>query len=128
VNQPKLTINESAAQTPTAQVIAKAAQEANVTDSKGRVITLRKPGILAQYRIIEVMGQSADIATYRGMVTPLIWISAIDGDHVPPLASKLQLEGLIQRIGDEGLEAVVSGIVKHFGQQDAEADKAAIKK
>lgn len=123
----KLTVH-GAAQSPTAQVIAKAVSEVNVTDSTGRVITLKKPGILAQYRIIETMGKSADIETYRGMVTPLIWISAIDGDHIPPIASKLQLDALIQRVGDEGLEAVVKGIVTHFGAQDDEADKAALKK
>jgi hypothetical protein len=123
----KLTVHETAP-TPTAQVIAKAGAEVNVTDSKGRVISLKKPGILSQYRIIETMGKSADIETYRGMVTPLIWISAIDGDYVPPIASKLQLEALIQRVGDEGLEAVVKGIVENFGEQDDEANRAAIKK
>ena len=74
------------------------------------------------------MGPSADIVTYRGMVTPLIWISAIDGEPVSLPTNKLQLNALIQSVGDEGLEAVVKGIVEHFGQQDAEADKAAIKK
>lgn len=126
IAQPKLTLHD--AQTPTAQLIAKAAQEVTVTDSKGRVISIRKPGILAQYRIIETMGKSADIETYRGMVTPLIWISAIDSDPVAQPVNKLQLEALIQRVGDEGLEAVVQGIVKHFGEQDTEADKNAIKK
>lgn len=124
--QPKLILHDP--QSPTAQVIAKAVSEVSVTDSKGRTITLRKPGILAQYRIIETMGKSADIETYRGMVTPLIWISAIDGDAVAQPVNKLQLEALISRVGDEGLEAVVKGIIQHFGEQDADADKAAIKK
>lgn len=122
----KLTVHET--QSPSAQVIAVAAAEVNVTDSKGRVITLKKPGILAQYRIIETMGKSADIETYRGMVTPFIWVAAVDGDPVAPIANKMQLEALIQRVGDEGLEAIVGGIVKHFGEQDAEKDKASIKK
>jgi hypothetical protein len=124
MKQPKMTLGE----TPTAQLIAKAAAEVSVTDASGRVISIRKPGILAQYRIIETMGPSADIVTYRGMVTPLIWISAIDGEPVSLPTNKLQLNALIQSVGDEGLEAVVKGIVEHFGQQDAEADKAAIKK
>jgi hypothetical protein len=120
----KLTMHE----TPTGQVIATAAAEVMVEDSRGRVFTIRRPGILAQYRIIEVMGASADIATYRGMVTPLIYISAIDGDVVSQPVNKIQLEALIQRVGDEGLEAVVDGLIKHFGKSDPEADKAAIKK
>jgi hypothetical protein len=120
----KLTVNE----TPTAQILAKAAAEATVTDATGRAISIRKPGFLAQFRIIETMGQSADIATYRDMVNPLIYICAIDGDPVTLPTNKLQLEALIQRIGDEGFKAVVEGIVKHFGQADADAEKAAVKK
>jgi hypothetical protein len=122
----KLTVNE----TPTAQLLANAAAEFLVEDSKGRVFTLQRPGILAQFRIVEVMGASADIQTYRGMVTPLIYIAAIDGDPIAKPVNKLQLEALIQRVGDEGLDAVVKGIVKHFGdkEDDPEADKAAIKK
>jgi hypothetical protein len=123
---PKLTVHE--AQTPSAQVVAKGASEVTVHDSKGRAFSIRKPGILAQYGIIETMGPSADIATYRGMVTPLIWISAIDGEPVSFPKNRLQLSALIQAVGDEGLEAVVKGIVEHFGDQNAEADKAAIKK
>lgn len=126
MNQSKLTVH--AAETPTAHLIAQAAASVQVTDSKGRVISIRKPGILAQYRIVEVMGKSADIETYRGMVTPLIYITAIDDDPIAQPTNKLQLEALIQRTGDEGLEAVIKGIVQNFGEQDAEADKAAIKK
>lgn len=120
----KLTLNES----PTTQLIAKAAAHAEVTDSRGRVFRIAKPGILAQFRIIEVMGKSADIETFRGMVTPLIYIAAIDGDEVSQPINRMQLDALIQRVGDDGLEAVVHGVVKHFGKSDAEAEKAALKK
>ena len=44
MKQPKMTLGE----TPTAQLIAKAAAEVSVTDASGRVISIRKPGILAQ--------------------------------------------------------------------------------
>jgi hypothetical protein len=118
-----VTLNEA----PSKQVVAKMAAKISVTDSKGRVIGLRKPGLLAQYRIIEVMGESADIATYRSMVTPLIYISSFDGDPESPPVNKMQLEALIKRVGEEGLEAIVRGIVEHFGNRDADADKAELK-
>ncbi len=118
-------------ETPSQQAIAKLATEFEVTDERGRMLTLKKPGALAQYRIVETMGQSADIKTYAQMVLPLIFLVAIDGDPVRQPASKLQLEALITRLGDEGIDAVLKGVGKHFGEtleEDAEVSKATLKK
>jgi len=125
MNQPALMIHD----TPTAQIIAQAAQEFTKKDARGRVFTLRKPPLLAQYRIIEVMGKSADIDTYRRMVTPLIYITGIDDDPITPPTNKMQLEALIQRIGDDGLTAVSECLEEHFGKKpDAEEEREALKK
>jgi hypothetical protein len=127
MNQPKLTIKTG--ETPTAQIIAQGAPEYSTKDARGRVFTIKKPGLLAQYRIVEVMGKSADIQTYRQMVTPLIYIVGIDDDPITPPTNKMQLEALIQRIGEDGLKAVSECLEEHFGEKsDPEADKEAIKK
>ncbi|MGC5301786.1 hypothetical protein, partial [Escherichia coli] len=55
----------------TQELIAAAAAEHTVTDASGRVITLRKPGILAQYRLIDALGNSARNEVYVGMVMPV---------------------------------------------------------
>lgn len=121
-------------ETPSQQAIAKLATEYQVTDERGRVLTLKKPGALAQYRIVETAGQSADIKTYMQMVLPLIFLIAIDGDPVRQPATKLQLEALITRLGDEGIAAVMQGVREHFGEspegaEDAqEVNKASLKK
>jgi hypothetical protein len=120
----KLTVDK----TPTEQVIAKAAAEVKVTDAKGRTITLKKPGILAQYRLIEALGDTAKNEVYLAMSVPLLYVAAVDGEPESPLSSKLLVEALIQRLGDEGVEAVMLGVRGHFGTVDPEADKAAIKK
>ncbi len=120
----KVTVKES---TPSAQLIAKAMQEVTVTDSTGRAIKLRKPGVLAQYRLVEVLGQAAENRVYLSMCIPLIYVSEIDGIAVSQPSTKLQVEALIQRLDEHGIDAVSEGVQENFGKQDPEADKAVIK-
>jgi hypothetical protein len=115
--------------TPSQQAIAKAAQEFVVEDARGRRITLKKPAVLAQYRLIEVAGETAKNEVYMGMVLPLIFVTAIDEEAVYQPTTKLQLEALITRLDEDGIEAVMKGCKAHFGASvDPEVDKAAIKK
>jgi hypothetical protein len=87
------------------------------TDAKGRVFTVRKPDFLAQFRLVEVLGQSAQNDMYMRMVGPLTFIGAIDGDQIPLPTSKAQLEALIKRVGEEGYVAVVECVAEKFGVQ-----------
>lgn len=115
-------------ETPTQQVVAKATAEYEVIDSAGRKFKLRKPGFLAQFRLVELVGESAKNDVYMRMILPLVYIAAIDGDAVAMPANKLQLEALIQRVEEHGFSAVAEGLMAHFGSQDAEADKDRLKK
>ena len=113
---------------PTEQLVATAQQQFDVTDARGRTITLRKPGVLAQFRLVEALGETAANTTYVNMVLPLIFVAAIDGDSVGPLSSKLVVEALIQRLDDDGLAAVINGVEASFGKPNPEAAKDALKK
>lgn len=120
----KLTINES----PTQQVIAKANAETIVTDATGRVIKIKKPGVLAQYRLVEIVGaEAAKNDVYMSMVLPLIYVSEIDDKPLPQPRSKAEVDALIQRLDEAGIEAVMKGVQEAFGNADPEADKAVLK-
>ena len=119
----KLQVND----TPSQQVLAKAAAAVTVHDSTGRAIELKKPVVLAQYRLIEILGDSAKNETYTRMVLPLIYVASVDGEPVVALAKKSELEALIQRLDEHGIAAVMNGVAEHFGAQDPEKDKAALK-
>lgn len=119
----KVTIN----QTPTQDVVAKAQAEVTVKDARGRVITLRKPGVLAQYRLVEVLGDTARNDVYMNMVLPLIYVGAIDGEPAYQPAKKSEVEALIQRLDEDGIAAVVRGVGENFSARDPEADKATLK-
>lgn len=121
----KVSVNKDAkAPTASEQLMASATAEAQVTDARGRVIKLRKPGVLAQFRIVETLGATSSNETYMRMVLPLLYVGAIDGDDDISMTKKSEVEALIQRLDEDGLAAVVVGVAKHYGQQDPEADKA----
>lgn len=117
----RATINK----TPTEQLVA-AQNTFEVKDTRGRAITLKKPGVLAQFRLVEALGDSAQNTVYMGMTFPLLYVSAIDGSPLNPLTNKLQVEALIQRLDEEGIAAVVEGVAEHFGKK-TEADNTAEK-
>ncbi|MFC4526417.1 hypothetical protein ISN76_12905 [Dyella halodurans] len=112
--------------TPSQELVGAANAEVTVADAKGRQILLKKPGTLAQFRLVELMGDSARNVVYMNMVLPLIFVASIDGDPVAK-STKAQIEALIQRLDDEGVEAVAEGVQANWGKQDPAADKAAVK-
>ncbi|MDZ5633935.1 hypothetical protein [Janthinobacterium sp. GMG1] len=122
--QVKVTLREA----PAAQVLAKANEETVTTDARGRVIKLKKPGVLAQYRLIEALGDSAANQTYMGMVLPLIYVTAIDDLAVNPPKLKMHVEALIQQLDEDGIEAVMKHVQETYGKTDPDADKAELKK
>jgi hypothetical protein len=118
----KVTVN------PSEQVIAKAVAEVTITDARGRSIKLKKPGVLAQFRLVEILGDTSKNETYMNMVLPMIYVAAIDDEPVYQPASKREVEALIQRLDEDGVSAVISGARENFGASDPEADKVALKK
>lgn len=115
-------------ETPTEQIIKQASAEVSVTDANGRVIVLKKPGVLAQYRLIELLGDSAKNEVYMAMVLPLIYVAELDGHPVPLPAKKSEVEALISRLDEDGINAVMLGVQEHFGRSDPDADKESLKK
>jgi len=113
---------------PADEIVKAAQSEVQVTDSLGRVITLKKPGVLAQYRIVEVLGDSAKNEVYMGMVIPLIYVSAIDDDAIFQPSTKREVEALIQQLDEAGIAAIMKGIQESFGASDPEKDKDTLKK
>jgi hypothetical protein len=120
----KVTLKES----PTQQVLAKANEETSITDARGRVIKLKKPGVLAQYRLIEALGDAAKNQVYTSMVLPLIYVTEIDGLAVYQPKTKMEIEALIQLLDEDGVDSVSQHVVATFGNSSPDADKAALKK
>lgn len=121
----KLTVKEESA----SEALAKVANSAVVVeDSQGRKITLRNPGVLAQFRLAKAVGpELAQNTTYMQMVLPLLYVGAIDDDVLVAPTTDREIEALIIRLDEAGVNAVLAGVQKHFAS-DPEADKTATKK
>jgi hypothetical protein len=114
--------------TPSQELARATNAEVSVTDAKGRAITLKKPGVLAQYNMILMLGaEAAANQVYVNMVLPVMFVTAIDGDPVSRVTKRTELDALIQRLDDEGIEAVMSGVTENFGKPNSEKDAQALK-
>lgn len=114
--------------TPTQTVLRGAAQEFVVTDAGGRQLTLKKPDVLAQFDLIEALGDLAKNDVYRMMCIPAIYVVSIDGIPAPAPSNKVQMRALISRLGEEGFAAIRAGIAEHYPQSDDEGEEDAVKK
>lgn len=112
--------------TPSEQLVKAAQSEVVIVDARGRNIRLRKPGVLAQFRLVEALGESASNSVYMSMIIPLVYVAEIDGDPVRT-GSKREIEALIQRLDEDGVTAVMERVRDTWGASDPEADKAALK-
>lgn len=88
-----------------------------VTAANGKVIGIKRPHVLAQYKLVDAIGDSAENRVYLNMCIPLMWVASIDGNPVPQPTSKLQIEGLISRLDEDGISAVSKGIEEHFSRK-----------
>lgn len=121
---PKVTLRE----TPSEQIVREAKKETVVTDARGRRIRLARPSVLAQYRIIQVLGgEAASNGTYVQMVLPLLFVAAIDDDPVFFPAKPVEIDALIQRLDEDGIAAVMKGVSENFAKAEPEAERVEIK-
>lgn len=108
---------------PSAQATEQAIAEITVKDSRGRIITLKKPNVLAQFRLVKMLGESARNSAYMAMVTPLTYLVSFDGDAIIPPQTERELDALIQRLDEPGIMAILDALAEHFGSDETEEDE-----
>lgn len=89
-----------------------------VTSAGGKAIGIKRPHVLSQYKLVDAIGDSAENRVYLNMCIPLMWVASIDGNPVPQPSTKLQIEGLISRLDEDGITAVSKGIDEHFSRKN----------
>lgn len=103
--------------TPTEEIAASGRRTVTVTDTRGRKITLRKLGPLDQMRLARIVGaDGAKNEVYFGFATLAYAVSAINGEPSSPPLSERELEGVVDQLGDEGLQAVGDAYGDNFGE------------
>lgn len=87
-----------------------------VTDSRGRVIGVRRFDALTRARLFRVLGKDlAENGPLVDLMATAFTVAELDGEAIPTPASVAQIEALIARLGDEGLEASGLAQLQHQG-------------
>ena len=112
----KLRVSDQAsAPSPSQEIVDEAKKVVKLTTPAGRAISIQKPGVLSQFRLIEMVGgETAQNQVYMAMALPLFWVVELDGEKVYQPKTKRELEALIQRVEEDGISTVVDGITEHF--------------
>src|ERR1700712_442980 len=94
-------------ETPSETIVKAAGQPQTRTDAAGRIIGIKKMQALDRLKMFEVVGaENARNEPYLGYAALAFHVSSIDGEPVNRPTNKIQLEALIQRLGDDGMNAV----------------------
>ena len=79
----------------------------SVQDKAGRVIALRRLGVVEQLRLFKVLGpELAENRAYVGLARVAAAVAALDGIPVPFPAGEAGIEAVLERLGEDGVEAV----------------------
>ncbi len=96
---------------PSASITSAAAAAQIVIDGDGRKLTIRRLTALDRLRLFKAAGPSlAQNLPWLGMALVASSVVAIDDVPVPPPANELQIETMIDRLGDEGVAAVAQAL------------------
>ena len=83
----------------------------SVTDAQGRRITLRRLTALDKLRLFKAAGpELAMNQLWLGIAMLAASVSAMDDVPVPPPTNEQQIESLVSRLGETGLEAVADAL------------------
>lgn len=82
-----------------------------VRDKAGRVIELRRLGVVEQLRLFKVLGpELAENRAYVGLARVAAAVAAVDGVPVPFPSGEAGIEAALDRLGEDGVEAVAAVI------------------
>lgn len=114
----------AAVETPSQQVVQAAASTATVVSDEGRTITVTKLGPLKRMRLFEIIGpEAARNEKYVGIAALACAVTHIDGERVPSPNTKREVEALVDRLGDDGLNAVGEAAAQIMGfERDEEGN------
>jgi hypothetical protein len=109
--------------TPSQTIVREAVKTFAATDKKGRRLMLRPLTALDTLRLFKAAGPIlAQNEPWLSMAGLAFSVMEIDGVPVPAPATEPQIEGLIDRLGDEGLAAIADAVKDAQEAPDSRSD------
>jgi hypothetical protein len=98
-------------ESPATRLVAAAQAAPTITDAQGRMLTLRRLTALDKLRLFKAAGPTlAHNQLWLGMATLACSVIAIDDVPVPAPAGEAQIEALVARLGNDGLDAIAEAL------------------
>jgi hypothetical protein len=92
---------------PSVTIVAAAATTETIIDGDGRRLTIRKLSALDRLRLFKAAGPLlAQNQPWLGMALVACSVAAMDDVPVPPPINEMQIEAMINRLGDAGIAAI----------------------
>jgi hypothetical protein len=111
--------------TPSEYITVAAHTAWDVTDVNGQRLTIRCPTTLDRLRLFKAIGPVVgDNQRYLGLAALAFAVQAIDGVPVPQPVNEAQIEAMVQRIGDAGIQAIADGLRPIVQERDLAAAAA----
>jgi len=107
--------------TPSAKIIAQASDAPSVVDGLGRRLTLRRLTALDKMRLFKAAGP--ELALNQSWLAMAILASsaiAIDDIPIPSPSTESQIETLVGRLGDSGIEAIARALESQSDADEVE--------
>lgn len=102
--------------TPSQTMVKGAAQTGEKVDSRGRCIIVRRLTSLDRMRLFAAAGpELSKNENWIGLAALAASCVGIDGEQVPKPASRMQIEALVDRLDDDGMEAIAAVYQETFG-------------
>lgn len=114
----KVTVHEKPIPGALAQMTSQANDIKVVTDKTGRVLKLKRPDFIAQFRLTKALGPVADNTAYQAMIFPILYLVAIDDQDIFPPKSDLEVEAILSKLDSHGYAALTDGIKANFADVD----------
>jgi hypothetical protein len=109
--------------TPSQTIVNEAARTFSIVDTKGRRLTLRRLTALDTLRLFKAAGPVlAQNEPWLSMAGLAFSVLEVDGVPVPAPTTETQIEGLIDRLGDEGLAAIANTVKEECPTPNTRAD------
>lgn len=97
--------------TPSVRIVAAGHDVPVATDLQGRKLSLRRLDALDKLRLFKAVGSTlAQNEPYLGMALLACSVTAIDDVPCPMPVNEVQIEHLVQRLGEQGLAAVAQAL------------------
>lgn len=97
--------------TPTENILSAALRMIDVRDGRGRNLKVRRLTALDTLRLLKAAGPIlAQNQPWLSMAMLAVSVTEIDHVPVPTPTSEAQIESLVERLGEDGMEAIADAV------------------